>query len=78
MAMSSATSRISSSLQGHIVFFSKPFRAHHMKLYEKKGSIPPLRHSPFEILLRLQQPCLHKLVQQQGHAFSGLGTAFKR
>lgn len=77
MAMSSAASRISFSLQEQdlFIFFSQVILRRFAP--KTKSEVVRVGCLPFVVLLCGQCPCLYKLMQQQSHTFSSGGAVFK-
>lgn len=76
MAMSSAASRISFSLQEDLfIFLSKIILGRFAP--ETNSEVVRIGCLPFVVLLCGQCPCLYKLMQQQSHTFSSDGAVFK-
>lgn len=75
MAMSSAASRISFSLQDLFIFFSRIILRRFVP--KTKSEVVRVGCLPFVVLLCGQCPCLYKLMQQQSHSFSSDGAVFK-
>lgn len=79
MAMSSAASRISFSLQEQDFFFCFCFSQIILRRCAPiiKSEVVRIGCLPFVVLLCGQCPCLYKLMQQQSHTFSSDGAVFK-
>lgn len=83
IAMSSAASRISSSLQEtktnstYSTFHRAALNSFEEVISTLKADDAPSKCLPFVVLLCEQRPCLYKLLQQQAHVLPCNGAAFK-